>query len=224
MQALALLAGARGRQARRGGRGDVRDLATSDDAGERRAAAALFAARGNVGHDIGVLARSPRGPRPEGQGRSARCGRPLGRHVPRARAPGRRRPRRASPRGYRRASAVRRLGPRPCPWFPRRSPRDAPRRPPLVRAAAMLATEHGVDVVAPALRRPRSCRRARSTRIARGGGRASIVVPSDVLDHVFHDATDARHARVCRPRRARGIRTARSCVPSTTRSTSHADS
>ncbi len=34
----------------------VRDLATSDDARERRAVAALFAARGSAGHDVGVLA------------------------------------------------------------------------------------------------------------------------------------------------------------------------
>ena len=56
MRALALLAAHGDASAAAEAAAAVRDLATSDDARERRAVAALFAARGGVGHDLGVLA------------------------------------------------------------------------------------------------------------------------------------------------------------------------
>ena len=58
-----------------------------------------------------------------------------------------------------------------------------------MRAAAMLATEHGVDVVAPALDdRDRAGVLAALESLEAAGGRD--LVPSNVLDHVFHDATE----------------------------------
>ena len=68
-----------------------------------------------------------------------------------------------------------------------RSPRRARRRLPLVRAAAAVAAEHGVGIVAPALDDPdRSVVLAALDALDAAGGRG--LVASDVLDGVFGDA------------------------------------
>ena len=187
----------------------VRDLATSEDARERRAVTALFATRGSAGHDVGVLADLLADGDLEGEGRGARCGRPFGCHVPRARAPSRRRPRRASPRRTRGRGGAS-TGPAALPLVSAALAGDAPRRPSLVRAAAMLATEHGVDVVAPALEdSDRAGVLAALESLEAAGGRDSCRRrPRPCLPRCRR----ARHPRVCGPRCARGIgRLARAC-------------
>ena len=188
MRALALLtahgdAGAAAKAA-----AAVRDLATSDDARERRAVAALFAARGSAGHDIGVLADLLVDPDLGVRAAALDAVVPSDASYPelvRRVVAALDEPRLAGPAG----AAVRRLGPAAVPLVSAALARDAPRRLPLVRAAAMLATEHGVDVVAPALDdRDRAGVLAALESLEAAGGRD--LVPSNVLDHVFHDATE----------------------------------
>ena len=99
MRALALLAAHGDAGAAAEAAATVRDLATSDDARERRAVAALFAARGSAGHDVGVLADLLVDRDLGVRAAALDAVVPSDATVPRARAPGRRRPRRASPRG-----------------------------------------------------------------------------------------------------------------------------
>jgi hypothetical protein len=88
--------------------------------------------------------------------------------------------------------AVRRLGSSAVPALATALARDGVfRRPPLVRAAAYAATEHGLAVIEPALRaRDRVVVLAALDALAAADGAA--VVPPDLLDAVFHDA--AAHA------------------------------
>ncbi len=188
MRALALLtahgdAGAAAKAA-----AAVRDLVTSDDARERRAVAALFAARGSAGFDVGVLADLLVDPDLGVKAAALDAVVPSDASYPelvRRVVAALDEPRLAGPAG----AAVRRLGPAAVPLVSAALAREAPRRLPLVRAAAMLATEHGVDVVAPALDdRDRAGVLAALESLEAAGGRD--LVPSNVLDHVFHDATE----------------------------------
>ncbi len=166
----------------------VRDLASSDDARERRAVAALFATRGSAGHDVGVLSDllvdgdpGVRAAALDAVVPSDATDPELVRRVVAALEE----PRHAGPAG----AAVRRLGPAAVPVLSAALAGDAPRRPPVVRAAAMVAAEHGVGVVAPALDdRDRAVVLAALESLEAAGGRD--LVPSNVLDRVFHDAVE----------------------------------
>ena len=89
-------------------------------------------------------------------------------------------------------AAVRRLGDSAVPLLAAALARDgASRRPPLVRAAAHAATEHGLAVIEPALRdRDRVVVLAALDALDAADGAG--VVPPDFLDDVFDDA--AAHA------------------------------
>ena len=89
-------------------------------------------------------------------------------------------------------AAVRRLGDAAVPLLAAALARDgASRRPPLIRAAASAAAEHGLGVIEPALRdRDRVVVLAALDALDAAGGAG--VVPPDILDGVFHDA--AAHA------------------------------
>ena len=90
------------------------------------------------------------------------------------------------------AAALRRLGAVTIPLVAAALTRDgAVSHPPLVRAAAAIAAEHGLAVVEPALRdRDRVVVLTALTALDAAGGRD--VVPADLLDDVFGDA--AMHA------------------------------
>jgi hypothetical protein len=85
-------------------------------------------------------------------------------------------------------AAVRRLGSSAVPLLAAALARDgAPRRRPLVRAAANAATEHGLAVIEPALRdRDRVVVLAALDALDAADGAA--VVPPELLDEVFRDA------------------------------------
>ena len=85
-------------------------------------------------------------------------------------------------------AAVRRLGSSAVPLLAAALARDhAPRRRPLVRAAANAATEHGLAVIEPALRdRDRVVVLAALDALEAADGAA--VVPPELLDEVFRDA------------------------------------
>lgn len=85
-------------------------------------------------------------------------------------------------------AAVRRLGDPAVPLVAAALARDgASRRPPLIRAAASAATEHGLPVIEPALRdRDRVVVLSALDALSAADGAA--VVPPDLLDEVFHDA------------------------------------
>jgi hypothetical protein len=87
------------------------------------------------------------------------------------------------------SSAVRRIGPAAVPSLEAALGDDAPRKAALVRTAATMAAEHGVDVVAPAL--SSSERTVVLTAFealdAAGGG---ALVPSSLVDTTFADAAD----------------------------------
>ena len=87
---------------------------------------------------------------------------------------------------------VRRLGDSAVPLLAAALARDgASRRPPLIRAAASAAAEHGLGVIEPALRDgDRVVVLAALDALDAAGGAG--VVPPDLLDGVFHDA--AAHA------------------------------
>jgi hypothetical protein len=89
-------------------------------------------------------------------------------------------------------AAIRRLGNSAVPLLAAAVGRDgASRRPPLIRAAANAAAEHGLAVIEPALRdgdRVVVLAALDALDSANGAG----VVPPDLLDEVFHDA--AAHA------------------------------
>jgi hypothetical protein len=89
-------------------------------------------------------------------------------------------------------AAVRRLGVSAVPLLAVALARDgASKRPPLMRAAATAAAEHGLEVIEPALRdRDRVVVLAALDALDAAGGAG--VVPPDLLDGVFHDA--ALHA------------------------------
>ena len=99
-------------------------------------------------------------------------------------------------------AAVRRLGDSAVPLLAATLARDgASRRPPLIRAAANAATEHGLAVIEPALRdhdRVVVLAALDALDAANGAG----VVPSDLLDDVFDDS----RARISHSRCARGAR------------------
>jgi hypothetical protein len=166
----------------------VRDLASSDDARERRAVAALFATRGNAGVDAGVLAGllvdvdlGVRAAALDAVVPSDATYPELVRRVVAALD----QPSLAGPA----VAAVRRLGPAAVPLLSAALADDAPRRSPLVRAAAMVATEHGVGVLAPALDdRDRAVVLAALESLDAAGGRD--LVPANVLDHVYDDAVE----------------------------------
>ena len=89
-------------------------------------------------------------------------------------------------------SALRRLGDSAVPLLAEALARDgATRRPPLIRAAAYAATEHGLAVIEPALRDPdRVVVLAALDAVDAADGAG--VVPPDLLEDVFRDA--AAHA------------------------------
>jgi HEAT repeats len=97
------------------------------------------------------------------------------------------------------AGALRRLGDSTVPLLAAALAREgAPRRPPLVHAAAAAATEHGLTVIEPALRdADRVVVLTALEALEAVGGRD--VVPADLLEDVFADA--ASHA--ARTQRAR---------------------
>lgn len=165
----------------------VADLAHSGEAAERRAAAAAFGGRGEWNADAGVLAAllqdtdlSVRAAALDavapGDAADPEVVRRVVEAVEDARTAGRA------------TAALWRLGDAAVPLLGAALARDgAPRRPPLVRAAAAAAAEHGVGVVAPALDDPdRSVVLAALDTLAASGARD--VVPSEVLDGVFRDA------------------------------------
>ncbi len=85
-------------------------------------------------------------------------------------------------------AALRRLGDPAVPLLAAELDRpEVPRRPPLIRAAATAAAEHGLAVIAPALRDPDRVvlLTALDALDAAGGG---AIIPPDVLDDVFLDA------------------------------------
>jgi hypothetical protein len=85
-------------------------------------------------------------------------------------------------------AAVRRLGDAAVPLVATALARvGASRRPPLVRAAASAATEHGLPVIEPALR-DRDRVVVLSALEALGAADGAAVVPPDLLDEVFRDA------------------------------------
>jgi len=90
------------------------------------------------------------------------------------------------------SAAVRRLGASVVPLLAAALARDgASRRPPVIRAAAGAAAEHGLGVIEPALRdRDRVVVLAALDALDAAGGAG--VVPPDILDGVFRDA--AGHA------------------------------
>ena len=90
------------------------------------------------------------------------------------------------------SAALRRLGASAVPALRAAIARDgAPRRGPLVRAAASAAQEHGVAVIAPALADPdRAVVLTALDALDAVGG--SDVVPAEILDQIFRDA--AAHA------------------------------
>ncbi len=89
-------------------------------------------------------------------------------------------------------AAVRRLGDSAVPLLAAALARDgASKRPPLIRAAANAAPEHGLGVIEPALRdRDRVVVLGALDALDAAGGAG--VVPPDLLDDLFHDA--AAHA------------------------------
>jgi hypothetical protein len=166
----------------------ARALASSEHAHERRAVAALLATRGNAGVDSGVLTDllvdvdlGVRAAALDAVVPSDAAYPELVRGVVVALDE----PRLAGPA----VAAVRRLGPAAVPLLSAALAGDVPRRPPLVRAAAMVATEHGVGVLAPVLGdRDRAVVLTALESLDAAGGRE--LVPSSVLDRVFDDAVE----------------------------------
>ncbi len=85
-------------------------------------------------------------------------------------------------------AAVRRLGDPAVPLVAAALARDgASRRPPLIRAAASAASEHGLPVIEPALR-DRDRVVVLAALEALSAADAPAVVPPELLDEIFHDA------------------------------------
>ena len=121
-------------------------------------------------------------------------------------------------------AAVRRLGDAAVPLLAAALARDgASRRPPLIRAAANAATEHGLAVIEPALRDPRPRGRARGARRARRGGRRRRR-PAGPPRRGVRRRRRARSPRARRPCVARALPTGRCEERWRTRATSHGDS
>jgi hypothetical protein len=166
----------------------VADLARSGDAADRRAATAAFAWRGLVSAEPRMLAALLDDPDLSVRAAAldaispADAGDPeLVRRVVAAVEDART----TGPA----TAALWRLGAAGAPLLGAALARDgAPRRAPLVRAAAAAAAEHGVGVIAPALEDPdRSVVLAALDALDAAGGHD--VVPPDVLDDVFSDAS-----------------------------------
>ena len=87
------------------------------------------------------------------------------------------------------SSAVRRIGPAALPFLEAALGRAGQKKAPLVRTAATLAAEHGIDVVAPALASgDRTVVLATFEALAAAGG--GKLVPSSLVGSTFADAAD----------------------------------
>jgi hypothetical protein len=164
----------------------VADLARSGDAGDRRAAAAAFAWRGVVAADLRVLVALLDDPDLSVRAAALDVVAPADAVDPAIV----RRVVAAVENAHvagRATAALRRLGDAAVPLLGAALARDdAPRRAPLVRAAAA-AAGHGVEIVAPVLDDPdRSVVLAALDALEAAGGHD--VVPPDVVDDVFRDA------------------------------------
>lgn len=176
----------------------VRDLARSADPADRRAAAAALAQRGAVGPDAGMLPALLADPDPSVRAEALDAVVPAdGREpgivhhvvvaVEEARLAGRA------------VAAVARLGAAAVPALAAALSRDgAPRRASLVRAAAVAAVEHGVEILEPALADPdRSVVLVALDELDAAGGHG--LVATGVLDGVLRDAADlATRSRAAR--------------------------
>ncbi|MGH3078123.1 MAG: hypothetical protein ACRDPZ_08055 [Gaiellaceae bacterium] len=166
----------------------VDDLAHSGDAADRRAAAAACGSRGVVAIDPGVLLSLLDDPDLSVRAAALDAVLPDDSTVPevvRRVVAAVEEPRIAGSA----TTALRRLGDAAVPLLGAALARDgAPRRASLVRAAAAAAAEHGVGIIAPALRS--SDRAVVLTALgALDAAGAAEVVPAAVLDDVFHDAS-----------------------------------
>ncbi len=189
MRALSLLAARGDEQAAADAATHVRRLAHSDRARERRAAAAAFETRGVAGYtpellgallidaDLTVRAAALDAVAPSDAADLEIVSRVVSALDE---------PRLAGPA----SAAVQRLGQPVLPILSAAlAAQHVPKRPALVRAAAAVAAEQGVDVVAPALAdRDRTVVLTALEALEAGGGR----VPPSALDDVFVDA--AEHA------------------------------
>jgi hypothetical protein len=189
MRALALLAAHGDEHAAAAAAGVVRNLAYSDDAHERRAAAAAFETRGIAGDDLAPLADLLLDGDPTVRAAALDAVAPadavdpeLVRRVVSALDE----PHLAGTAG----SAVRRLGPAAVPYVAAAlADNSRPRRASLVRAAAALAAEQGAEVIEPALEdSDRTLVLAAFEALDAAGGGA--LVPSSLVDATFADAAD----------------------------------
>jgi hypothetical protein len=187
MRALGQLAAAGDARAAADAASLVRDLARSADAGDRRAAAAAFSGREAVAADRGVLVAlledtdlSVRSAALDAVAPADAVDPDVVRRVVAAVEDAR--------SAGSATAALRRLGDAPVPLLGAALARDgAPRRAPLVHAAAAAAAEHGVEIIAPALEDPdRAVVLEALDALDVAGGRG-IVAPG-LLDAMFLDA------------------------------------
>ncbi|HUP33074.1 MAG TPA: hypothetical protein VM184_08595 [Gaiellaceae bacterium] len=198
MRALGQLAAAGDARAAASAASLAADLARSDDATDRRAAAAAFASRETVGPELGVLVAllgdrdlSVRAAALDVVAPDDASDPEVVRRVVVAVADAR--------TAGRATEAVWRLGEAAFSLLGAALARDGePRRASLVRAAAAAAADHGVAIVAPALDDPDRAVVLAALE-ALEAARGQEIVPLDVLDAVYRDAADlaarARDAR-----------------------------